>query len=137
MPNILSALKREILRLAKKEANAQVVAARKMAETFRREAAELKRLLRQKDRELAHFKKQRKPTNDDALTGVRFSAKSVKSQRRRLGLSAGDYGKLVGASALTVLHWESGLARPRKRKLAALVAVRGISKREALRRLAK
>jgi DNA-binding transcriptional regulator YiaG len=58
------------------------------------------------------------------LATVRFSAKSVRSQRRRLGLSAEDYGKLVGVSPLTIHHWEQGKARPRKAQLAALVAVR-------------
>jgi len=54
---------------------------------------------------------------------------------RRLGLSAADYARLVGVSSLTIYNWEHGKSRPRKEQLAALVAVRGIGKREALRRL--
>jgi len=52
-----------------------------------------------------------------------------------LKLSAADYGKLVGVSGLTIYSWESGKSRPRKAQLAALVAVRGIGKREALAKL--
>jgi len=50
--------------------------------------------------------------------GARFSARSVKAQRARLGLSAKDFGRLVGVSALTVHSWESGKSRPRKKRLA-------------------
>jgi len=60
----------------------------------------------------------------------------VKAQRSRLDLSAADYGKLVGVSGLTIYNWEHEKARPRKAQLAALVAVRGIGKREALSKLA-
>jgi DNA-binding transcriptional regulator YiaG len=71
------------------------------------------------------------------LETVRFSARSVKAQRNRLGLSAADYGKLVGVSGLTIYSWEHEKSRPRKAQLAALIAVRGIGKREALLKLAK
>ena len=50
-------------------------------------------------------------------------------------MSAADYGKLVGVSALTIYHWESGKSRPRKAQLAVLTAVRGIGKREAMKRI--
>ena len=73
--------------------------------------------------------------DQEAVKSARFSPRSVKSQRERLGLSAADYAKLVGVSGLTIYNWEHGKSRPRKEQLAALVAVRGIGKREALRRL--
>ena len=71
------------------------------------------------------------------MESVRFSARSVKAQRSRLGLSAADYGKLVGVSGLTIYNWEHDKSRPRQAQLAALVAVRGIGKREALLKLAE
>ena len=55
---------------------------------------------------------------------------------QQLGLSAADYGRLVGVSALTIYNWESGKSRPRRAQFAAIVAVRGIGKREAADRLA-
>jgi hypothetical protein len=36
----------------------------------------------------------------------------------------------------TVYHWEQGKSRPRKSQMASLVAVRGLGRREALKRLA-
>ena len=41
----------------------------------------------------------------------------------------------MGVSALTVYNWEHQKSRPQKAQLAALVAIRGIGKREALARL--
>ena len=67
--------------------------------------------------------------------GVRFSARSVKAQRKRLGLSAADYARLVGVASLTIYNWEQGKSRPRKEQLASLVAIRGIGKREAIAKL--
>ena len=61
----------------------------------------------------------------------------MKAQRSRLGLSADAYGKLVGVSGSTIFNWEHQKARPRKAQLAALVAVRGIGKKEALLKLAE
>jgi DNA-binding transcriptional regulator YiaG len=71
----------------------------------------------------------------EEMTGRRFRAGGVKSHRQKLGLSASDYGRLVGVSELSVYHWESGKSRPRPEQLAKLAAVRGLGKREAIKRL--
>ena len=60
-----------------------------------------------------------------------------RTQRRRLGLSAEDYGKLVGVSGLTIYNWEHGKTRPRPAQFAAFAALRNIGKREAQKRLAE
>jgi len=141
MPNIAVVLNEEIRRLAKKEIKAQVGKTQRAAVQYRRDIAKLKRLVGQQEREINYIKKkvqqqqdQSQPT-EDQLEGVRFSARSVKAQRQRLGLSAADYGRLVGVSGLTIYNWEHDKARPRKAQLAALVTVRGIGKREALTKL--
>lgn len=68
---------------------------------------------------------------------VRFSAKGLRSHRSRLGLSAANFGKLAGVTGHTVYKWEQGSAKPRHRQVAALAALRGIGKKEALARLEK
>jgi DNA-binding transcriptional regulator YiaG len=137
MSNVIGVLKQEIDRLAAKQAESQISKARRAAAEYRHKVAALKRLLREKEREIARLKKsQQTPIDDDPLAGVRFSARSVLSQRLRLGLSVESYAKLVGVSVLTLRHWEGGRARPRKVQLARLVALRGIPKHEALQRLA-
>ena len=64
-----------------------------------------------------------------------FSAEAVLAERERLELSAADYGELMGVSGLTIYNWEKGKARPRAKLMDKWVAVRGIGKREAWRRL--
>jgi DNA-binding transcriptional regulator YiaG len=142
MPNIAGVLKEEICRLAKKEIRAQAVKTQKVTAQYRRDIARLKRQFLQQEKEIKRLKKrdeaQSKPQPElGEMEGIRFSARSVKAQRQRLGLSAADYGKLVGVSGLTIYNWEHGETRPRKAQFAALVAVRGMGKREALEKLAE
>jgi DNA-binding transcriptional regulator YiaG len=143
MPNIASVLKEEIRRLAKKEVRAQVGKTRKAAAQHRRDIAQLRRLVTQQDKEIRLLKRRAEQQHDQPqaeqgeLEGIRFSARSVKAQRQRLGLSAADYGKLVGVSGLTIYNWEHDKSRPRKAQFAALVAARGIGKRDAMLKLAE
>jgi DNA-binding transcriptional regulator YiaG len=139
MPNIAAVLKDEIRRLAKKEVKTQVGTTKTAVVQYRRDIAMLKRLLCQQEREIKRLKQQhgQPQVEEEPLDSVRFSARSVKSQRSRLGLSAADYGKLVGVSGLTIYNWEHEKARPRKAQLVSLVSVRGIGKREALKKLAE
>ena len=143
MPNIASVLKQEISRLAKKEVKAQVVQTKKATAQYRRDIARLKRMLGHQEKEIRLLKRrtqeqQGQPeTEEGPLDSVRFSARSVKAQRQRIGLSAADYGKLIGVSGLTVYNWEHGATKPRQAQLASLVAVRGIGKREAILKLAE
>jgi DNA-binding transcriptional regulator YiaG len=141
LPNLATALREEIRRLARKELREQVGATVKAAAQHRRDLAELKRQVRRLQRSVGFLEGQerrrlgQKPPAEKA-EGVRFSAKGVRTHRQRLGLSAKNYGRLVGVSGLTVYHWEAGRSRPRAQQLAALVAVRGLGKREAMKRLA-
>ena len=139
MPNIAGVLKEEIRRLAKKEIKAQIGTTKQAMATYRSDIAQLKRTLSQQEKEIKLLKKQQgqSQTKEEPSESVRFSARSVKAQRQRLGLSAADYGKLVGVSSLTIYSWEHGASHPRKAQLAALVAIRGIGKREALMKLAE
>ena len=141
MPNLAATLKEEIQRLARKEIKAQTGATKQAVAQYRREIAKLKRKVREQEKKIAFLEGQERKrveapqAAEQATEGARFSARSVKSQRERLGFSAADYAKLVGVSALTIYNWEHGKSRPRQEQLAALVAVRGIGKREALARL--
>lgn len=140
MPNLASILKEEITRLARKEVKAQVGVTKRASAQYRRHIAELKRLVQDLTKRLAFLEAQERkriviPKAKAPPEGTRFSPRWVKSQRKRLGLSAADYGKLVGVSALTVYNWESGKSKPRKGPLAALAAIRDLKKREALKRL--
>ena len=142
MPNIAAVLKDEIRRLAKREIKTATSATKQAIVQYRRDIAKLKRELQEQKRKTAFLEAQERKRLDQPqtasegeLNGVRHSARSVRAQRKRLGLSAADYGKLVGVSGLTVFNWEHGKARPRQERLAALVAVRAMGRREALAKL--
>jgi DNA-binding transcriptional regulator YiaG len=137
MPNLNSVLKSEITRLARKEIKSAVDPLRKTSATYRREIAELKRQVVALQRELKAAARPPREKKEPAGEGrnVRFAPKGLKTLRARLGLSAADFGLLIGASGQSVYNWEAGKAVPRANQLAALAAVRGIGKREAMKRL--
>ena len=125
MPNLGSILKDEIRRLARREIRSQVAATKRAAAQHRRDIAELKRLVKSLASRLTFLESQEKkrvfkPIAEAPSGQVRFSARWLKAQRERLGLSAADYGKLVGVSGLTIYNWEGGKAKPRQEKIAVL-----------------
>lgn len=142
MPNIASVLKSEIARIARKEVRAHTDGPKKQASAHRAEIAELKRRalrLEQQVRSLSKVvgKLSANPGQETAeKIAVRYSARSLASQRRRLGLSAEDCGLLVGASGQSIHNWESGEVRPRASHIPAIAALRHMGKREVAERLA-
>jgi DNA-binding transcriptional regulator YiaG len=58
------------------------------------------------------------------------------ANRQRLGLSAADFGLLVGATGQSVYAWEAGKTKPKAESLAAIASLRGIGKREVEAKLA-
>jgi len=142
MPNIATVLKDEICRLARKEIRQATAATAKASAQHRRDIAALKRQVHGLEREIGFLRRQEKKRLGQRPAeaklrgrGARFSAKGLISHRERLGISAENYGKLVGVTGLTIYNWESDKGRPRDANLAALVEVRGLGKREALKRL--
>lgn len=140
MPNIATVLKEEIARVARKEVRSEIASLKTAASKHRAEIAALKRRTHASEQELRRLSKANpKPRStvveDLAPQNLRFSAKGLASQRRRLGLSADDCGLLVGASGQSIYNWESGTARPRTSHLAAIAVLRTLGKKEAASRL--
>jgi len=136
MPNIASVFKAEIARIARKEIRSEVDGLKKAVNAYRSQIAALKRRAQDLERALRSARKaapNATPIADDdgATPSLRFSAKGLASQRRRLGLSAESLGLLLGASGQSVYNWESGKARPRAGHLKAIAALRGLSKAQA------
>ncbi len=140
MPNIAVMFRQEITRLVRREIRSQTQGLRKASAQFRKDVAELKRNNAKLNSEVARL--ERRVGKDAApaiveidLAKVRFAAKSVISHRRRLGISAADYGKLIGVTGHTIYKWEHGTSRPRKAQLAAFASIRRLGKSEVLARL--
>jgi len=142
MPNIGAVLREEIARLSRRENRSEIDKTRKATTQHRREIAQLKRQVIALERQLKLLVRRginAAPTASQATANSksRFVAKGLRSQRTRLGLSAAEFGKLVGVSAQSVYNWEGEKARPRGDQLARLASLRGVGKREAAARLAQ
>ena len=162
MASIANALKEEISTLARREVRRQTAPAAKAVARCERDIAALKREVQALEHELAssgtplpgptvppktpsdRAPPSRRATSKLSATSTsakpsprsQFSGEALKAHRERLGLSVENYGKLLGAAAMSVYNWEQGKARPRKSSVDAWTAIRRIGKREAARRLA-
>jgi len=142
MPNIASVLKNEISRVSRKEVRGETQALKKSVSQYRAQIADLKRRMQALERQVTRLGKagsRSAPEQAEAETGthLRFSAKGLAAQRRRLGLSAAAVARILGVSALSVYKWESGKTRPRAKQIEAIAALRGMGKREAAQRLSE
>ena len=136
MPNLASVIKEEITRLARKEMKTQIDPLRKASANQRREIAELKRQIADLGRQVKAASKTPKAAPEASSTGnTRFSSKGLRTMRKRLGLSAAEFGLLAGASAQSIYNWEADKALPREAQRAALVSLRTLGKKEATARL--
>jgi DNA-binding transcriptional regulator YiaG len=142
MPNIAVLLKDEIARIARKEVRQQTGDFKKASTQHRAHIAALRRRVEELERELKRARRANARASaadaaedGDGATRRRFSPARLAAQRTKLGLSAADFGALLGVSGQSVYKWEHGEARPRSRQLEAIAALRGIGKREAATRL--
>ena len=140
MPNFNTAFKTEVSRLARKEVKATTSPLKKASTQHRHDIAALKRTIAELEKRVAYLEAQEGRRLSDTPAEApkrtaRFSPGWVKADRKRMGLSAKDYGRLVGVTGITVYNWESGRSKPREKQLAAWAAIRGMGKREARKRL--
>jgi DNA-binding XRE family transcriptional regulator len=141
MPNIGSVLREEIVRLSRKEHRVQANSTKRATIQHRRDIAALKRQVASLERQVrALVRRASMPgaISEPAGAGerkLRFVAKGLRSHRARLGLSAAQFGQLVGVSAQSVYAWEGGKAVPRRDQVEKIAAIRAIGKREVALRL--
>ncbi|MBE7416744.1 MAG: hypothetical protein HS128_03170 [Ideonella sp.] len=140
MASTASLLKTEIARLARKVVRADTEALKRAVSKYRSEIAALKRRADALEQQLRHTGRVKAspnpPRSEDQASGFRFSPKGLASHRKRLGLSANDMGKLLGASGQSVYKWESGEARPRAANMPGIAAVRSLGRRDVAKILA-
>ena len=142
MSNLTAVLNDQIRRLARRESRSDTRTVRRATAQYRRDIAFLKRQVHSLTQRLTYFEKTARQTPmaftppAEVLAKGRFRAMGVKAHRRKLGLSAGDYARLVGVSKKTIYQWEGGKAKPRSPLTTAKwLAVRGLGKRQAMERL--
>lgn len=142
--NIATALKSEISRVSRKEMRAEFQALKKTTTKLRSDNAELKRRMAELEKFVKLLSKRSArdkvevnvaPASKDSPAVERFSAKGIAAQRKRLGLSAADLGKLIGVSGATIYLWEKGETRPRANQMPGIAAIRKMGRREASSKL--
>jgi DNA-binding transcriptional regulator YiaG len=138
MPNLATALKDEIARIARKEVRTETQSLKKQSAQYRSQIAALKRQVAALDKQVGQAAKAtgRKSSTDKkpeltGKSGLRFRSKGFAAHRRRLGLSAAQAGALLGVSGQTIYHWEAGTAKPRQRQMPAIGALRKLNKSRA------
>ncbi|MDI1239024.1 MAG: helix-turn-helix transcriptional regulator [Polaromonas sp.] len=136
MPNIASVLKAEISRVARKDARAETQPLKKASSQHRSDIAALKRRVLALEKQLSRvLRSGRKAAPEEAKegagSGLRFSAKGLAAQRRRLGLTAAATARLLNVSVQSVYKWEDGKTRPRASQLPAIAKLRKMGKLEA------
>ena len=143
--NVMSVLKAEISRLARKEAKGIVAPVKKASATYRSLIATLRKQVASLQKEVAGLKRAM-PKVDKVLEAKtepegRFwiTGKGVKAMRKRTGLTQEKFAKLVGVSIPTVVNWEKAKGKLNLRKAtgARLQGLRGKGKREVAEMLPK
>lgn len=136
------AFKEEVTRLARKEVREELVTLAKKGAQYRRDIATLKRQVGDLERKVAFLEKREKGRLSDGSDAaavpdkqVRFSPAWLRKHREKTGLSAADYGKLIGVTAQSIYMWEREQTAPRRGQIEKLASIRGIGSREAQRRL--
>jgi DNA-binding transcriptional regulator YiaG len=139
MSKLVSTLKEEIVRIARKEIRTEPAALRKASNRYRSEIAELKRQLSELERQLRKegVGEGAAPTLESVGTGnFRFRADGLRGHRERLGVTAQDMAALLDVSVQTLANWESGKTKPRASQLEKIAAMRKLRRRDVAQRLA-
>jgi DNA-binding transcriptional regulator YiaG len=137
MASIGELLKHEISRLSRRELRSSLEPIRKAVTTYRRDIAALKREVAALKKQVDTQRRVVMPTVKSAPDDVplRFVAKGLRTLRDRFGMSAADFGLLVGIGGQTVLNWENKKSVPSREQVAQIAALRPLGKRDAVARL--
>jgi DNA-binding transcriptional regulator YiaG len=137
MPNVVSILKDEITRVARKSVRLETETLKKSSSQYRAQIADLKRRVQSLERHLGRLSKgsgkvsSSEEVEHDTERGFRFRAKGFAAHRQRLGLSAAQTAALLGVSGQTIYHWEQGKSKPRPNQMPRIDALRKLSKTQA------
>jgi DNA-binding transcriptional regulator YiaG len=142
--NIVTALKDEVSRIARKEVRNETAQLKKAVARYRSDIADLKRRLAAAEQSLAKIRKSggvprpsTPASTPEGTAGIRFSAKGFRTLRERLDLSGPETAKLLRVSVQTIYNWEAGSSKPREPQLSAITVLRKAGKREVAARLAE
>jgi DNA-binding XRE family transcriptional regulator len=142
VPNIMGVLRAEIRRLARKETKTEIARLKKQVVQMRRRIAESRARLVELEKTARRAVAGGPAPRFSGAAGVegtqiRFSPAWVRKHRGKLGMSRLLYARLLGVSPQTIMGWEQGRARPRRKALEAWRTMRGMGVRELKARVVK
>ena len=147
MSTLAQTIKNEIRRISRREIGLAL-------SNFRRDHIALKKRLTEQKSRISAIEKESKELqrklsavgqgpqaevgSEPQVEQVAIYARSIKSLRRRLGLSQVNLGKLVGMNGISIAHWEKKSGKITIRKLEArkiLTELMGMKKAEVAARM--
>lgn len=141
MTNLASVLKLEIARVARKEVRAEIESLKKASVHHRSAIAQLRRQVSDLENQLKLAKRQsstaiRVEKSSASALKYRFKGSQLAAHRVKVGISAKDYGRLVGMSGATIYLWEQDKGKPNAEQVRQLASLRPLGKRAIAARLA-
>ena len=146
MANFVKQFQDEIRRLARKETKLDL-------ERLKREQVDLRKALSAARKQLDKLQRDIKRTGRVAPSAAsapseggeeeggraRISGKTVRLMRAKMGITQGEFAKLVGVTGQSIYQWErkEGALTFRRGAKERLVALKGVGAREARKRLAE
>ncbi len=134
-------LKSEIIRLAKKQIRVVCIPLARAVRQVKRRVSQMNETVAALDKMRAELEARKAATGvkleapEEKVKAARLSPLLIKKLRTRLGLSQGQLACLVGVSRQAMVFWELGKSRPQGKNRAALIALRGVGRREVKRML--
>ena len=131
--DIKQALYDEIRRLARKEIKAALTPLQGTISALKKQVAEQKRQIAALEKRCATAEPETAATvaaaGEDEKQ-IRLNAAGILRLRTKLGLTQGEFAKVLGVAMHTVSVWEQGRRVPRRAHKVRICALRGIGKRE-------
>ncbi|MDD2237984.1 MAG: helix-turn-helix transcriptional regulator [Kiritimatiellae bacterium] len=143
MANMVTVLRDEITRLARKEIRKEMAALKTASSRARSDIAALKRLVAAQEKTIAQLAKGvNVPRAKVSKPGekpekIKFSANGFRTLRKKLGFTMAEMGRLLDVSPISIYNWEAGKARPRSKHLGEIASIRGLGKKAARARLSE
>lgn len=139
--DIKQALYDEIRRLARKEIKAVLAPLSETVSVLKKQVAEQKRQIAALEKRCAaagtETAEPPAAVAEDDEKQLRLNAAGILRLRTKLGLTQGEFAKVLGVAMHTVSVWEQGRRVPRRTHKARICALRGIGKRELKKMLDK
>ena len=135
MPSLATLLKEEIGKIARKEVQDQVRGLKQLVREQRDAIARLEKQIGSAQAAKSAAKVRKPAGTGDRRKQRRIAPNTIKKHRKRLKLSQAELGEILNVSTNTVLRWEAGTSKPRKKHLPGLDQLRTISMRELKKQL--